>query len=95
MKNTKQKIQHPIRLKNTVFIRTVTHYYVGNIAIIDKDSLVLTGASWVAWPNEQHGEILATGRISDTQLIPHPVAIGRGAIIDMTDWLHELPERST
>lgn len=90
----KKKIPHPIRMDNTVFIRTVTHYYVGKIAIIDKETLVLVDASWVAWPNEQHGEILATGKISDTQRIPHPVALGRGAIIDVTDWPHKLPERT-
>ena len=91
-KNRKStKAQTPIRVGNQVFIRTVTMYYTGRIVGIFEDHLVLEDAAWIAWSNGRFSDILRTGQVTDVEPFPHPVAVGRGAIVDTTDWPHALP----
>ena len=81
----------PLRVSNQVFIRTVTMYYTGRIVAILKDHLVLEDAAWIAWSAGRFSDILTSGKVTDVEPFPHPVAVGLGAIVDVTDWPHELP----
>jgi hypothetical protein len=92
-KTTKQvKPQTPIRVNNTVFIRTVTLYYTGIITQVSKEEIVLKDAAWIAstgrWANA-----LKTGTLEEVE--PYPdgslVSVNRGAVIDVCDWGHPAP----
>ena len=91
-KATKKKSTNPIRVGNAVFIRTVTHYYTGRIVAIEKDVIVLADAAWVA-DTKRFSETIATGALNEVEVYPSnvSVAVGRGAIVDVCDWLHALP----
>jgi len=93
MKTKTKTIQHPVHIGNAVFVRTVTNHLVGRIVLLDKESFVLDDASWVAWPDDDHAVVLG-GRLSNTQKYPHPVAVYRGACVDVTSWPHPLPKDS-
>jgi len=88
---SKSKTRTPIRIGNQVFIRTVTMYHTGRIIEIHKDHLVLEDAAWVAWSDGRFHDILKTGKVTDVEPFPSPVAVGLGAIVDVTDWPHALP----
>ena len=62
----------------------------GRIASMDKDSIVLVEAAWIASTGRFH-QALATGVLDEVEPFPGTVAIGRGAVIDVTDWAHALP----
>jgi len=84
----------PLRVGNAVFIRTVTMHHTGRIAALDGDMIVLTEAAWVA-DSGRFSEALATGKLSEVEVPPDgTVCIGRGAVVDVYNWKHELP-RST
>ena len=91
-KPRKNKHQTPIRVGNQVFIRTVTMYHTGRIVAILKDHLVLEDAAWIGWSAGRLHDILRTGVITDVEPFPNPVAVGLGAIVDVTDWPHALPQ---
>jgi hypothetical protein len=75
---------------NAVFVRTVTHYHTGRIVYIDKDVIELEDAAWIA-DTGRFGEALKTGTLGEVEPFPGVVAIGRGAIVDVTGWPHALP----
>lgn len=82
---------NPLRVGNTVFIRTVTLYHVGRIVAVDTDFIVLADASWVAW-TQRFSETLATGALDEVEQIPNGrAAVGIGAIVDAVDWPHPVP----
>jgi hypothetical protein len=84
------KSESPICVGNNVFVRTVTHYTVGKIIKIDKDEIVLSNASWVADTGRWHNA-LKTGELTEVEPFIDAVSISRGAIVDVTNWRHELP----
>lgn len=84
------KPQSPLRVGNTVFIRTVTHYYVGNIELLDATEVVLSGASWVA-DTGRFNNALKTGQLGEIEPFVDLVSVSRGALIDATSWPHQLP----
>jgi hypothetical protein len=70
------------------FIRTVTMYIVGKLIAFDNHELVLRDAAWVA-DTGRFSETLRTGSLREVE--PYPdgdVIIGRGAIVDATQWPH-------
>jgi hypothetical protein len=81
-----------LKTGNKYFIRTVTHYYTGELVEMTDRFLVLKDAAWIA----------DTGRFADalkkgsfTEVEPYPdgvlVLILMGAVVDMCDWSHPLP----
>lgn len=86
----KSAVKNPIRLGNNVFVRAVTHYYTGRIVEITKDELVLEDAAWIA-DTGRFENALRTGALNEVEPFLSPVAIGRGAIVDVTDWTKDLP----
>ncbi len=76
----------------SVFIRSVTHHYVGCVEECDDTVLVLSQASWIADDGRFH-EALKTGILKEIEPYPNnePVLIGLGAILDVCKWQHNLP----
>ena len=85
-----QKPERPLTVGNAVFLRTVTHYYTGRIAELTEQSVVLTEAAWIA-DTGRFGAALASGTLDEVEPFPGAVEIGRGAIVDVTMWVHALP----
>jgi hypothetical protein len=75
-----------------VFIRTVTHYYTGNVVGITGDSVFLTQAAWVA-ETARWSETIATGKLNEVEAYPVDmvVCVSRAALVDICEWTHELP----
>lgn len=94
-KKSTTKIQSPLRVGNTVLIRTVTMIQVGRVESLVGDIVLLSGASWVA-DTERFGTCLTTGAFREVEKIPGAgvCGVGRGAIVDFFDWPHALPTES-
>lgn len=86
------KVQSPIRVGNKVMIRSVTHYYTGEIVLLTKDEIVLKDAAWIA-DASRWASALKDGVLNEVEPYPEGVlvAIGRGAVVDVSDWEHALP----
>jgi len=89
------KSKSPIRVGNSVFVQSVTLYYTGKIVEITKDELVLEDAAWIAYTG-RISECLSNGIPSGAEVepFPKPLAIGRGAVVAVTDWPHALPRKA-
>lgn len=89
---TTKQAQSPLRDGNTVFIRTVTMYYTGQIVGVTKEEVLLASAAWIA-DTGRFSTALSTGKLSEVE--PYPdgvvVSVSRGAIIDACAWTHALP----
>jgi len=85
------KSKSPIKVGNKVLIRTVTHYHTGRIIEIQKDHLVLDKAAWIA-DTGRFTDALDTGKLNEVEPFKSPVAVFIAAIIDVTNWSHDLPE---
>lgn len=84
---------HPYLLGQNYLIRTVTMYHVGTLTEVYDQELVLEGCSWVA-DTGRFSNALKTGELSEVEVMPGPVIVGRGAIIDVVQWPHALPTES-
>lgn len=80
-----------------LFIRSVTHHYLGRVVYADDKFLVLEDASWVAIPKNRHGDFLKSGPAagSEIEVYPSTVTLNVGALLDWSPWNHELPTKST
>lgn len=83
----------PFAKNSKVIIRCVTHYYVGRVAVVTRDAVLLTEASWVASTGRWH-TALATGELDEVEPYPDKVWINRGAMVDWSSWNHELPREA-
>lgn len=81
---------HPYKLQQNYLVRTVTMYHVGTLTSVYEHELVLEGCSWVA-DTGKFSTALTTGSLSEVEVMPGPVIIGRGAVVDATEWKHPLP----
>ena len=85
-----KKTLSPLRIGNNVLIRTVTHYLTGHIEEVGEHEIVLTTAAWIA-DTGRFSTAIAHGEFNEIEPFIGPVAVGRGAIVDVTDWTHPLP----
>jgi hypothetical protein len=74
----------------TVYIRTVTHHYIGRIIAITDTDFKLENASWVA-DSGRWSQALNTGLLSEVEPYPDTVCVMRGAIVDLSPWTHDTP----
>ena len=79
-----------------VIIRTVTHYYVGEVVESGSEGYVgLVKCSWVADTGRWH-IALRDGTLSEVE--PYPagdvVLVNLGAVVDIAPWAHELPTKA-
>jgi hypothetical protein len=82
----------PYRPGDCVLIRTVTMIQTGRIVAIGRDWIELEQAAWIA-STKRFSVTLSTGECEEVEPIPGNgrAVVGRGAIVDMFDWVHPLP----
>ncbi len=72
------------------FIRTVTMHVVGRLVSVCERELVLEDAAWVA-DSGRFNNALKTGALAEVEPFVDSVIVGRGSIVDATEWRHALP----
>lgn len=82
---------HPWKVGSAYLIRTVTNYWTGRVIAVHPDELVLEEAAWVADTGRFH-QAMATGTLSEVEPVSRSVIVGRGSIVDATEWPFALPE---
>lgn len=80
----------PYTLGEKYFIRTVTHYYTGRLVAVYPTELVLSDVAWIA-DTGRFNAALEKGTLSEVEPMPGEVILGRGAIVDVSKWSHDLP----
>ena len=85
--------QLPFGLGDTILIRTVTMIQVGTVVQITPNFIQLENAGWVADTGRFH-ECLANGTMAEFERAPSWVLVGRGAIVDVYPWQHNVLESS-
>lgn len=77
-----------------VIIRTVTNYFTGKLQANAGGFLELTDAAWIA-DTGRWAQALTEGKLAEVE--PYPdgqlVLVSAGAVIDVTEWTHELPRK--
>ena len=96
--NERQEIKesnHPFKIGENYFIRTVTMHMIGKLEAVHDTELVLSNASWVA-DSARLNEFLRNGISSSVEIekFSNDMIVGRQAIIDATIWNHSLPSES-
>lgn len=74
-------------------IRTVTMIQLGRLKAVTEKELLLEDACWVA-DTGRFNEALEKGTLSELEMFQRDVIVGRGAIIDATEWISELPKNT-
>ena len=71
---------------NSYFIRTVTHYFTGELVWVGEKEIALIKACWIA-DTGRFNEFIKNKTINESEPFPEnsTVIIGRGSIIDMTE----------
>lgn len=72
------------------FIRTVTMHVVGRLVSVCERELALEDAAWVA-DSGRFSNALKTGALAEIEPFVDSVIVGRGSIVDATEWRHALP----
>ena len=75
-----------------IMIRTVTMIFTGQLVAVYPQELVITDATWIA-DTQRWQQFIEDGGIDQCEPYPdgQPVIVGRGALIDATEWLADLP----
>lgn len=82
---------HPYKVGKPYFIRTVTHHYTGRLKKVTTNELLLENACWIA-DDGRFYNALKDGELKEIEPFPDgDVVIGRGAVLDACEWLHDLP----
>ena len=68
------------------FIRTVTHHLTGKLVTVTPQELVLEQAAWIADDGRLHDALKAGGVFKEVEPFPNPIIIGRGSLIDATEF---------
>lgn len=89
---SKKSSKSPLQVGNNVLIRTVTLYHTGRIVEVNDHEIVLEDAAWIPDVG-RFNEAVRDGaqKLAEVEPFVSPVAIGRGAICDVTLWPGELP----
>jgi len=74
-------------------IRTVTMIQLGTLSRVTEKELVLDNACWVA-DTGRFNIALSSGTLNEVEMFQQSVIIGRGAIVDATEWINDLPKES-
>jgi hypothetical protein len=83
-------IWQPFSIGEAYLIRTVTHITIGVVEAVGEKEILMRDASWIADTGRYHNA-LKDGTLSEVEPYVSDVIIGRGAIVDATRWLHDLP----
>ena len=80
-------------LTKNVFIRTVTHHYTGKALCIKDGFLMLKDCAWIA-DDGRFSTALSKGVFEEVEPFPDGlVFISLGSILDVSEWMHELPRK--
>ena len=82
----------PVKISEKYFVRTVTHYVVGNLEEITGGFLVFSSASWVA-DTGRFTDFLATGEAAEIEPVKGLYRVAVGSVVDIFDWQHDLPKK--
>ncbi len=88
------ELKFPFGKGDKVLIRTVTMIQTGKIKGIGPDWIELEQAAWIA-DTGRFAQTLAEGTVSECEPVPGDgrCVVGRGAVIDIFDWPHDLPRK--
>jgi len=76
----------PYEIGKNYFIRTVTHYFTGTLLWVGPQELLLEHCSWIA-DTGRFSNALKDGTANEVEPYPEgAVIIGRGAVIDASEW---------
>jgi hypothetical protein len=78
------------QLGKVYFVRSVTYHYVGRLKEINDKELVLSDCAWVA-DSGRWTQAMVDGTLSEVEPYPNDVMVARTAIVDATEWKHDLP----
>lgn len=73
-----------------VFIRTVTHYYIGRVAESPEGWILLEDAAWIA-DTGRFSTALSTGELEEVEPYPGSCLVALGAVVDVCGWAYALP----
>lgn len=73
-----------------VFVRTVTHHYTGKLVAIVDGYLTLDDAAWIA-DDGRFADALGEGTLGEVEPYPGTCYVSAGSLVDVSEWLHELP----
>ena len=79
-----------LRVGEKVFIRTVTHYYTGEIEAVTATDIRLKDAAWIA-DTGRFSEALTKGVLGEVEPYPRGCIVMRAGISDVSPWTHALP----
>lgn len=84
---------HPFKVGDKVFIRTLTMYHLGRISAIGSGFLTLEDASWVQDTGERLYKFLQGGVTNSAEIEPSGTThVNLRNVIDIMEWKHELPK---
>lgn len=75
-----------------VFVRTVTMHHTGHLVSADGAWLVLDDAAWIA-DSGRFSTALAEGELAEVEPFPGRVYVAAGSVVDVCEWVHELPRK--
>jgi len=84
--------EHPFKIGESYFIRTVTYHFIGTIKEIMGKWIVLKDASWVADSGRFH-VALEKGELSEVEYMDKAI-INMDTITDATPWNNKNPKES-
>lgn len=91
---TEKQAPHPYAglIGKNIMIRTVTMIFTGTLVAVYPQELVIIDATWIA-DTKRWQQFIADGGIDECEPYPdgQTVIVGRGALIDATEWLADLP----
>ena len=83
----------PFKVGDALLIRTVTMIALGRLVAIGRDFFTLEDGGWVA-STGRFNEALSKGTLDEFERAPSWFLIGRGAVVDVWPWMHDIPEAS-
>ena len=76
----------PYEIGKNYFIRTVTHYFTGTLLYVGQQEILLENVCWIA-DTGRFSNALKSGSLGEVEPYPEgAVIIGRGSIIDASEW---------
>ena len=76
----------PYEIGKNYFIRTVTNYYTGTLLWVGTQEIMMENVSWIA-DTGRFSNALKDSTLNEVEPYPEgPVIIGRGSIIDASEW---------
>lgn len=74
-----------------IFVRCVTHYVTGRIVHVSESMVHMEDAAWIA-DTGRFAQFLKNGTASEVEPIPGIYKFNKGAVVDVCEWSHPLPQ---